>query len=163
MAPAQGRENAAIFNPLVLALPNWHPNGPDGEIDGFAIPFVMPPPDDELAPNRHARIDVYPDDLGRWAAILSNVYMAGAEVRTADQARALAGAWIRAAEVLDNVAKRAAAGRRPDPDGVVDCEVVEDDDEPDHVVTTHDHSVGEPAGGCPACSAGSCTLHAGPS
>lgn len=112
MAAAQGKENVAVFNPLVLALPNWQPDGPDGEVDGFAIPFVMPPPDDTLAPNRHARIRIYPDDEGRWAAILSNVYMAGAECVTADQARALAGAWIRAAEVLDNVAARAAAAAR---------------------------------------------------
>jgi len=108
MTPAQGRENVAVFNPLVLALPNWHPDGPDGTVDGFVIPFVMPPPDASLMANRHARIEVRPDDEGRWAAILSNVYMAGAECVTAEQARALAGAWIRAAEVLENVATTAA-------------------------------------------------------
>lgn len=129
MAPAQGRENAAVFNPIVLALPNWHPDGPDETIDGFAIPFVMPPPSAGLEPNRHARIRIYPDDEGRWAAILSNVYMAGAECVTADQARALAGAWIRAAEVLDNVAQRAAAARTAAGDDVVDCEVVDDDED----------------------------------
>ena len=34
----QPRENVAIFNPLVLPLPSWHPDGPDGAVDGFVIP-----------------------------------------------------------------------------------------------------------------------------
>jgi hypothetical protein len=161
MAPAQGRENAAIFNPIVLALPNWHPDGPDGDVDGYVIPFVFP---DQRAsgrqPNRAARIAVAVTAQGDWRASLRNCQD---HAETADQARAFAGAWIRAAEVLDAIAGRAAAKARAEADDVVDCEVVEDDDEPDHVVTTHDHSVGDPAGGCPACSAGSCTLHAGPS
>lgn len=123
-------EHVAVFNPLVLALPNWHPDGPDGTIDGFVIPFVMPAPSAGLAPNRHARIKVQPDDEGRWAALLSNVYMGGAECMTANQARALAGAWIRAAELLEaQEARLRAEARAAAEDQVVDAEVVDDDDE----------------------------------
>ena len=104
MAPAQGRENAAIFNPIVLALPNWHPDGPDGAVDGYVIPFVMPPAEagKVSAQNRQARIRVFPDDHGGWRAALLNCQD---HAETADQARALAGAWIRAAEVLEAAAK----------------------------------------------------------
>lgn len=134
MAGAQ-KENVAVFNPLVLALPNWHPDGPDGTIDGFVIPFVMPAPSAGLAPNRHARIKVQPDDEGRWAALLSNVYMGGAECMTANQARALAGAWIRAAELLEaQEARLRAEARAAAEDQVVDAEVVDDDDDYDYDV-----------------------------
>lgn len=97
---AGNRENVAIFNPLVLPLPNWHPDGPDGNVDGFVIPFVFP--DDRASgrqPNRGARIRVYPTPRG-WRAALLNCQD---HAETAEQARAFAAAWIRAAEVLDNV------------------------------------------------------------
>lgn len=132
MAEAPKREHVGIFNPLILPLPNWHPDGPDGDIDGFVIPFTMPPPSAGLLGNRHSRVRVYPDDEGRWAAILSNVYMAGAECVTAAQARALAGAWIRAAEVLDAQVLREVEKRKAEAaDDIVDAEVVEDDEDQD--------------------------------
>lgn len=128
MAGAQ-KENVAVFNPLVLALPNWHPDGPDGTIDGFVIPFVMPAPSAGLAANRHARIHVrHDEDAGGWLAEVSNVQAAASMVKTAEQARALAGAWIRAAELLEAQERRIAAERAA-ADDVVDAEVVEDDDE----------------------------------
>lgn len=131
---AKKSENVAIFNPLVLALPNWHPDGPDGTIDGFVIPFVQPAPSAGLAPNRHARIKVQPNDEGRWAALLSNVYRGGDECMTANQARALAGAWIRAAELLEAQETRLRAEARAAAedqvvDAEVDDEVVEDDED----------------------------------
>jgi hypothetical protein len=123
-------ENVAIFNPLVLPLPNWHPDGPDGDLDGYRIPFVMPAPADGHDPNRHARVFVRrDDDSTRWSAALSNVYMSGSMVRTAEQARALAGAWLRAAEVLENVGAADPTGPSEVlvEDGVVDAEVVDDE------------------------------------
>lgn len=96
----QPRENVAIFNPLVLPLPNWHPDGPDGMVDGFVIPFVFP--DNRPSgrqPNRGAKIRVYPTDHGWRAALIS----CQDHAETAEQARAFAAAWIRAAEVLENV------------------------------------------------------------
>ncbi|QBP30263.1 hypothetical protein KDW77_gp49 [Mycobacterium phage Pinnie] len=128
MAPAQGRENAAIFNPIVLALPNWHPDGPDGDVDGYVIPFVFP---DVRAsgrqPNRAARIAVALTAQNEWRASLRNCQD---HAETADQARAFAGAWIRAAEVLEAIAGRAAAAKRAAADDdVVDAEVVDDDDD----------------------------------
>lgn len=130
-------ENVAIFNPLVLSLPNWHPDGPDGEIDGFVIPFVFP--DDRQSgrkPNRGARIGVHPTDHG-WRAALRNCQD---HAETAAQARAFAAAWIRAAEILDNVTKPKPAG-----DGIVDAVIVEDEDE---------HQGDNPAdGSCASCGA----------
>lgn len=142
MAPAQGRENVAVFNPIVLALPNWHPDGPDGDVDGYVIPFVFP--DDResgRSPNRRAKIAIALDK-GEWRAGLRNCQ---SDAMTADQARAFAGAWIRAAEVLDAIASRAAAKARLD-DDVVDCEVVDDDDEDQDVPDNAD-------GSCGACGA----------
>lgn len=140
MAPSQGRENVAVFNPIVLALPDWHPDGPDGDVDGYVIPFVMPAPADDLAPNRNAQIAVKQDDDERWRASLHNLQDL---VRTADQARALAGAWIRAAEVLDAIHGRAKAKPAPDVEHL--------DDKPAPIAGRR--------AGCPACSAGTCTLH----
>lgn len=139
MAPSQGRENVAVFNPLVLALPDWHPDGPDGAVDGFTIPFVFPAANGEGA-NREARITVTPTDDG-WHATPRSVQ---GYATTADQARAIAGAWIRAAEVLDNVTapRRVLLG-----EGQADVEHL--DDKP---------AAGQRAG-CPACSHGTCTLH----
>lgn len=98
----QPRENVAIFNPLVLPLPNWHPDGPDGMVDGFVIPFVFPENSPTgRQPNRGARIRVYPTEHG-WRASLMNCQD---HAETAEQARAFAAAWIRTAEVLENVAK----------------------------------------------------------
>ena len=100
MAPSQGRENVAVFNPIVLALPNWHPDGPDGDVDGYVIPFVMPTDRDSgRQPNRDAKLVVHLTEHG-WRAALRNCQD---HAETADQARALAGAWIRAAEVLEAV------------------------------------------------------------
>lgn len=113
---AGARENVAIFNPLVLPLPSWHPDGPDGAVDGYVIPFVMP--DDELTngkPNRGARIRVTPTSCGFRATL----QRCQDHAETAEQARALAAAWIRAAEVLENVTP------------VVDAEVVDDDEDQD--------------------------------
>ncbi|ANU79758.1 hypothetical protein BI023_gp51 [Mycobacterium phage Sneeze] len=93
-------ENVAIFNPLVLPLPNWQPDGPDGMIDGFLIPFVFV--EQRKAgpvPNRRAHIRVYPTEYG-WRAALRNCQD---HAETAEQARAFAAAWIRAAELLENV------------------------------------------------------------
>lgn len=118
-----GRENVAIFNPLVLPLPSWHPDGPDGAIDGFVIPFVFPDARPSgRQPNRRALIRVYPTDYG-WRAALRNCQD---HAETAEQARAFAAAWIRAAEVLDNVKAGAAPA---DDDQVVDAEVVDDDED----------------------------------
>lgn len=117
-----GRENVAVFNPLVLALPNWHPDGPDGDVDGFVIPFVAPaggPIEDD---NRDARIMVKYDAEDGWAAWTQRVNDCSAY--TPEQARALAGAWIRAAELLENVTKRAPA---PAGAAIVDAEVLEGD------------------------------------
>lgn len=122
MAPAQGRENVAVFTPIVLALPNWHPDGPDGDVDGYVIPFVMP--EDRLTnghANRDAKIAVH-QSAGYWRAVLRGCQD---HAETGDQARALAGAWIRAAEVLDNVAK---ATREADM--LVDDTIVDGDDGP---------------------------------
>lgn len=125
------RENVAIFNPLTLPLPVWHPDGPDGTIDGFVIPFVMPAPSAGLAANRHARIHVrHDEDAGGWLAEVSNVQAAASMVKTAEQARALAGAWIRAAELLEAQERRIAAERAA-ADDVVDAEVVDDEDDED--------------------------------
>ena len=134
----QNRENVAIFNPLVLPLPSWHPDGPDGAIDGYVIPFVMPPAPGRSDPNRGAQLRVYPTDFG-WRAALRNCYD---HAETAEQARAFAAAWIRAAEVLENVAKaeelRDVPQRQLLGDGqVVDCEVVDDEDQGDNVVDAH--------------------------
>ena len=112
-----GKEHVAIFNPLVLPLPSWHPDGPDGKIDGFVIPFVFP--DNRPSgrtPNRAAKIAVTPNEHGDWRAALRNCQD---HAETAEQARAFAAAWIRAAEVLDSVGANE----------VVDAEVIEDDDE----------------------------------
>jgi hypothetical protein len=96
------RENVAIFNPLVLPLPSWHPDGPDGAIDGFVIPFVFPETRASgRKPNRDAKIAVAPTEHG-WRASLRNCQD---HAETAEQARAFAAAWIRAAELLENVAK----------------------------------------------------------
>ncbi|UXQ88513.1 hypothetical protein [Mycobacterium phage Kashi_BG2] len=93
-------ENVAIFNPLVLPLPAWHPDGPDGTIDGFVIPFVFPETRASgRKPNRDAKIAVEPTEHG-WRASLRNCYD---HAETAEQARAFAAAWIRAAELLENV------------------------------------------------------------
>lgn len=213
------REHVAIFNPLTLPLPPWHPDGPDGTVDGYVIPFVFV--EQRLAgpvPNRRAQFRVFPTDHG-WRAALRNCQD---HAETADQARAFAAGWLRAAELLEAEAlreaklahDRAAAG-----DDVVDAEVIDDDEDQDDapksstvwradqlvIVTGGDHwHVGrrgrivesrisadspitydvllEPdqarmrgfetirfeAGvlrrivdGCPACSAGTCTLHGG--
>lgn len=117
-------ENVAIFNPLVLPLPNWHPDGPDGEIDGFVIPFVYPA-GGRQPENRGARIRVVREEDGNWIAVKVDCPTTAA---TAAQARAFAGAWIRAAEILDNVTK---PKPKPADDGVVDCEVVDDDEDQD--------------------------------
>ncbi|WP_264066918.1 hypothetical protein [Mycolicibacterium komossense] len=122
-----GKENVAIFNPLVLPLPSWHPDGPDGAVDGYRIPFVFP--DDRTSgrqPNRAAYLRVYPTEHG-WRASLRNCQD---HAETAEQARAFAGAWIRAAEVLENVATAEAARAAAD-DGIVDAEIVEDDEDQD--------------------------------
>ena len=213
------KEHVAIFNPLTLPLPPWHPDGPDGTVDGYVIPFVFV--EQRLAgpvANRRAQFRVFPTDFG-WRAALRNCQD---HAETAEQARAFAAGWIRAAELLEAealreakiAAERAAAG-----DDVVDAEVIEDDDEDqdvEHVTTVlradqwvivtgrgHWHvgrrgrivesqiTAGSPitydvllepdqarmlgfetirfeAGalrpieaGCPACSAGTCTLHGG--
>lgn len=94
------RENVAIFNPLVLPLPNWHPDGPDGTVDGFVIPFVFPDVRPSgRQPNRSAKIRVHPTPHG-WRAAMLNCQD---HAETPEQARAFAAAWIRAAEVLENV------------------------------------------------------------
>ncbi|ASR77252.1 hypothetical protein SEA_AVOCADO_51 [Mycobacterium phage Avocado] len=174
MSPAQGRENVAVFNPLVLALPNWHPDGPDGDVDGYVVPFVFPDNRDERSPNRRAKIAIALDK-DEWRAGLRNCQ---SDAMTGDQARAFAGAWLRAAEVLDAIASRAAAKARLD-DDVVDCEVVEDDDEDqadapavprvccdskfgDMHAPDCAYANGTPRGDCPACNAGTCTFHGGP-
>ncbi|AYD84637.1 hypothetical protein SEA_PAITO_52 [Mycobacterium phage Paito] len=121
---AGARENVAIFNPLVLPLPSWHPDGPDGAIDGFLIPFLFP--ENRASgrqPNRAARIRVHPTDYG-WRAALMNCQD---HAETAEQARAFAAAWIRAAELLESVAKRAEQDQGDE--HVVDAEVVDPDDE----------------------------------
>ncbi|AOT25159.1 hypothetical protein PBI_TERROR_48 [Mycobacterium phage Terror] len=93
-------ENVAIFNPLVLPLPSWQPDGPDGMIDGFLIPFVfVEQRKTGPVPNRRAHIRVYPTEHG-WRAALRNCQD---HAETAEQARAFAAAWIRAAELLENV------------------------------------------------------------
>lgn len=137
MAPAQGRENVAVFNPIVLALPDWHPDGPDGDVDGYVIPFVFPEARDGRTPNRDARIQVYE---GR--AMLRNCQD---HAETADQARAFAGAWIRAAEVLEAVQTKPPATR---------AEQLAGDVEHQGASTN-----GAARAGCPACSHGTCTLH----
>ena len=142
MAPAQGKENVAVFNPIVLALPNWHPDGPDGDVDGYVVPFVMP--DDALTegrPNRDAKIAIH-QHTGDWRAVLRNCQD---HAGTADQARALAAAWIRAAEVLEAIEGRA--------EKTADVEVQGDE-----------HNGAPLAGkraGCPACTHGTWTLHGG--
>lgn len=146
----QNRENVAIFNPLVLPLPSWHPDGPDGAIDGYVIPFVMPPAPGRSDPNRGAQLRVYPTDFG-WRAALRNCYD---HAETAEQARAFAAAWIRAAEVLENVAKaeelRDAPQRQLLGDGqVVDCEVVDDDEDQDVEACAHCGNVGAHHQQCP--------------
>lgn len=125
-------ENVAIFNPLVLPLPNWHPDGPDGAIDGYVIPFVMPPAPGRSDPNRGAQLRVYPTDHG-WRAALRNCFD---HAETAEQARAFAAAWIRAAELLENVTapQRVLLGEGQDVDQVVDAEVVDDDEDQDQRV-----------------------------
>lgn len=124
------REHVAIFNPLTLPLPAWHPDGPDGTIDGFLVPLVLPPGHDGKATwqNRQARMHVRPTDHG-WRASLLNCQD---HAETAAQARAHAAAWIRAAELLEAQERRLeaeAAARRAAADDVVDAEVIEDDDE----------------------------------
>ncbi len=105
-------------------------------VDGYVIPFVFPDVDgrraDRGGANRAARIAVYPTDHG-WRAALRNCQD---HAETAEQARAFAAAWIRAAEVLENVAKadelRDVPQRQLLGDGqVVDCEVVDDDEDQD--------------------------------
>lgn len=119
-------ENVAILNPLVLPLPSWHPDGPDGKIDGFVIPFLFPDiRPSGRQPNRSARIHVGPTVHGEWRASLRNCQD---HAETAEQARAFAAAWIRAAEILENASKT--ADKQPD-DDVVDCEVVDDEDQGD--------------------------------
>lgn len=131
MAEAPKREHVGIFNPLILPLPNWHPDGPDGEIDGFVIPFVFP--ESRLSgrmPNRGSKLRVYPTDHGWRAALLS----CQDHAETAGQARAFAGAWIRAAELLDAQVLREAEKRKAEAaeaDDIVDAEVVEDDENGD--------------------------------
>ncbi|AKF14485.1 hypothetical protein SEA_FLAGSTAFF_48 [Mycobacterium phage FlagStaff] len=147
MAPSQGRENVAVFNPIVLALPDWHPDGPDGDVDGYVIPFVFPN-DEGTAANRGAKIAVHVTYGADWRAELRNCQTHAA---TADQARAFAGAWIRAAEVLEAIAGRAAKAD----DDVVDAEVVDDDEDQDDAPK----SGRGPSPVCPACHAGSCTFH----
>lgn len=188
MAETPKREHVGIFNPLILPLPNWHPDGPDGEVDGYRIPFVFPEAGSRPA-NRDAYLRVYPTPHG-WRAALLNCQD---HAETAAQARAFAGAWIRAAELLDAEVLRAAERRKREAeraaagdDDVVDAEVVEDDDEhldvdrrlccpsdlsgphvagcafeprEDNPIDYGGPVVVAPAGGCPACAAGSCTLH----
>lgn len=136
MAEAPKREHVGIFNPLILPLPNWHPDGPDGEVDGYRIPFVFPGEGTRGA-NRDAYLRVYPTPHG-WRSALMNCQD---HAETAAQARAFAGAWIRAAELLDaevlrevekrkREAERDAAG---DDDNVVDGEVDEDDEDRDEL------------------------------
>lgn len=136
MAEAPKREHVGIFNPLILPLPNWHPDGPDGEVDGYRIPFVFPGEGTRGA-NRDAYLRVYPTPHG-WRSALMNCQD---HAETAAQARAFAGAWIRAAELLDaevlrevekrkREAERDAAG---DDDNIVDGEVDEDDEDRDEL------------------------------
>lgn len=133
-----GKEHVAIFNPLVLPLPNWHPDGPDGQIDGYVVPFVMPGPNATAPMNRGAKIRVYPTAHG-WRAALIECHD---HAETAEQARAFAAAWIRAAEVLDSVGANT----------IVDAEVVEDGDE------DQDQRVN-----CPECEGNgvNCSAHGG--
>ena len=146
----QNRENVAIFNPLVLPLPAWHPDGPDGAIDGYVIPFVYPENSATgRTPNRRAHLRVYPTDHG-WRAALRSCQD---RAETAEQARAFAAAWIRAAEVLENVAKaeelRDVPQRQLLGDGqVVDCEVVDDEDQ-DVEACAHCGNVGQHHQQCP--------------
>lgn len=165
MAETPKREHVGIFNPLILPLPNWHPDGPDGEVDGYRIPFVFPTDRESGRPaNRDAYLRVYPTPHG-WRSALLNCQD---HAETAAQARAFAGAWIRAAELLDAEVLRAAERRKREAeaagdDDVVDAEVVEDDEDQD--VTVHDHAAGEPAptdwattpdnpdGSCASCGA----------
>ena len=141
----QNRENVAIFNPLVLPLPSWHPDGPDGAIYGFVIPFVYPENSATgRTPNRRAHLRVYPTDYG-WRAALRSCQD---HAETAEQARAFAAAWIRAAELLENVK----AGADQTVDDVVDAEVVDDDED---LADNHgDH----PEARCSDCG----TVNAGP-
>lgn len=131
MAEAPKREHVGIFNPLILPLPNWHPDGPDGEVDGYRIPFVFPTDRESGRPaNRDAYLRVYPTPHG-WRASLLNCQD---RAETAAQARAFAGAWIRAAELLDAEVLRAAERRKREAeaagdDDVVDGEVIDADDE----------------------------------
>ncbi|ABE67308.1 hypothetical protein [Mycobacterium phage Guo1] len=122
-------ENVAIFNPLVLPLPAWHPDGPDGTIDGFVIPFVFPETRASgREPNRRALIRVYPDSPG-WRAALRNCQD---HAETAEQARAFAAAWIRAAELLENVGAGAKPKTLGDPTrepGALPADVEHQDDE----------------------------------
>lgn len=125
------RENVAIFNPLTLPLPVWHPDGPDGTVDGYVIPFVFV--EKRIAgpvENRRAQFRVYPTEHG-WRAALRNC---PDHAETADQARAFAAGWIRAAELLEAEALREAkleAERRAADDDVVDGEVIDDDEDQD--------------------------------
>ncbi|AHJ86600.1 hypothetical protein Jolie2_50 [Mycobacterium phage Jolie2] len=123
-------ENVAIFNPLILPLPAWHPDGPDGTIDGFVVPFVLPAGHDGKSTwqNRQAKMHVRPTDHG-WRASLLNCQD---HAETAAQARAHAAAWIRAAELLEAQERRIAAeARAAAEDDVVDAEVVDDDEDQD--------------------------------
>ena len=129
MAEAPKREHVGIFNPLILALPNWHPDGPDGEVDGYRIPFVFPGKGTRGA-NRDAYLRVYPTPHGWRSALLS----CQDHAETADQARAFAGAWIRAAELLEAQVLREVEKRKAEAaeaDDIVDAEVVEDDEDQD--------------------------------
>lgn len=126
------RENVAIFNPLTLPLPVWHPDGPDGTVDGYVIPFVFV--EQRLTgpvENRRAQFRVYPTEFG-WRAALRNC---PDHAETAEQARAFAAGWIRAAELLEaealRAAKEEALRRGPVDDDVVDAEVVDDEDDED--------------------------------
>ncbi|QFG10132.1 hypothetical protein PBI_LEMURIA_52 [Mycobacterium phage Lemuria] len=126
------KENVAIFNPLTLPLPVWHPDGPDGTVDGYVIPFVFV--EQRLTgpvENRRAQFRVYPTEFG-WRAALRNC---PDHAETAEQARAFAAGWIRAAELLEaealRAAKEEALRRGPVDDDVVDAEVVDDDDDED--------------------------------
>lgn len=122
------REHVAIFNPLTLPLPSWHPDGPDGTVDGYVIPFVFV--EQRKAgptPNRRAQFRVYPTEHG-WRAALRNC---PDHAETAEQARAFAAGWIRAAELLEAEALREAKLKLGADDDVVDAEVVDDDDDYD--------------------------------
>lgn len=122
----KGGDHVAVFHPLTLRLPSWHPNGPDAELDGYVIPFVVPAGGPQTSDNRDARIAVNSTDAEGWTAYTQSFTDCAAY--TGDQARAIAAAWIRAAEVLDNARTKPRDVEDQD-DNVIDAELADVDDD----------------------------------